>query len=127
MSAVELIALAASLSLLAGWRIYLVTFATGIAMKFGWVDLPEQLAALDVLADNWVIGIAAGRVVLTGGSQPGPDGTVDVLVFGAQRELPAIGRDRESGLRRFRLKICPTETHASRKHDRRYRLLKPIR
>ena len=58
MSAVELIALAASASLLAGWRLYLVTFATGLGMKFGWVDLPEHLAALDVLANGWVIGIA---------------------------------------------------------------------
>jgi hypothetical protein len=59
MDAVELIALASSVSLLAGWRLYLVTFATGLAMKLGWIDLPEQLAALDVLARNWVIGIAA--------------------------------------------------------------------
>ena len=59
MTAVELIALAASASLLAGWRLYLVTFATGLGMKLGWVDLPEHLAALDVLASNWVIGIAA--------------------------------------------------------------------
>ena len=58
MSAVELIALAASVSLLAGWRLYLVTFATGLAMKFGWIALPEQLAALDVLASNWIIAIA---------------------------------------------------------------------
>ena len=58
MSAVELIALAASVSLLAGWRLYLVTFATGLAMKLGWIALPEQLAALDVLASNWIIGIA---------------------------------------------------------------------
>ena len=58
MSAVELVALAASVSLLSGWRLYLVTFATGIAMKFGWVALPDQLRALDVLANNWVIGIA---------------------------------------------------------------------
>ena len=58
MSAVELIALAASISLLAGWRLYLVTFATGIAMKFGWLDLPQQLQALDVLASNWIIAIA---------------------------------------------------------------------
>jgi hypothetical protein len=57
-SAVELVALAASVSLLSGWRLYLVTFATGIAMKFGWVALPDQLRALDVLANNWVIGIA---------------------------------------------------------------------
>ncbi len=58
MSAAELVALAASVSLLAGWRLYLVVFATGIAMKYGWVALPDQLRALDVLANNWVIGIA---------------------------------------------------------------------
>jgi len=59
MSAVELIALASTVSLLAGWRLYLVTFATGLAMKFGWLALPDQLGGLDVLANNWVIGIAA--------------------------------------------------------------------
>jgi len=58
-SAVQLIALASTVSLLAGWRLYLVTFAVGLAMKFGWVALPQQLHALDVLANNWVIGIAA--------------------------------------------------------------------
>ena len=58
MSAVELVALASSVSLLAGWRLYLVTFVTGLAMKFGWVALPDQLRALDVLASNWIIGIA---------------------------------------------------------------------
>jgi len=57
-SAVELIALAASVSLLAGWRLYLVVFATGLAMKFGWVALPDQLRTLDVLANEWIIGIA---------------------------------------------------------------------
>jgi len=56
---VELIALAASTSLLAGWRLYLVTLVTGIAMKFGWIALPDHLHALDVLANNWVLGIAA--------------------------------------------------------------------
>lgn len=59
MSAIEIIALASSASLLAGWRLYLVTFATGMAMKFGWIDLPEQLSALDVLANDWIIAIAA--------------------------------------------------------------------
>lgn len=58
MDAVELIALASSLSLLAGWRLYLVTFATGLAMKWGWIDLPDRLEALEVIANNWVIGIA---------------------------------------------------------------------
>jgi hypothetical protein len=56
---VELVALAASTSLLAGWRLYLVTLITGLGMKFGWVALPEQLQMLDVLANNWVLAIAA--------------------------------------------------------------------
>jgi hypothetical protein len=58
MSAVQLIALASTVSLLAGWRLYLVAFAVGLAMKFGWIGLPDQLQTLDVLANNWLIGIA---------------------------------------------------------------------
>ena len=58
MGAVELIALASTASLLAGWRLYFVTLAVGLAMKFGWIALPDQLHALDVLANNWIIGIA---------------------------------------------------------------------
>ena len=54
MSAVELIALASTVSLLAGWRLYLVTFAVGLAMKSGWLALPDQLAMLDVLAGQLV-------------------------------------------------------------------------
>ena len=59
MNAVQLIALASSVSLLAGWRLYFVTLVTGLAMKFGWIALPEQLHALDVLASNWILAIAA--------------------------------------------------------------------
>lgn len=58
LTGVELLALAASTSLLAGWRLYLVTFVTGLAMKFGYIDVPEQLAALDVLASPLVIAIS---------------------------------------------------------------------
>ena len=58
MNAVQLIALASTVSLLAGWRLYLVTFAVGLAMHFGWVALPDQLRPLDVLANWWLIGIA---------------------------------------------------------------------
>ncbi len=58
MTALELIALASSISLLAGWLLYLVTFVTGLAMKFGWIDLPERLDALDAIANNWVLAIA---------------------------------------------------------------------
>jgi hypothetical protein len=58
-TAVELIALASTVSLLAGWRLYLVTFAVGLAMKLGWIALPDQLRALDVLANSWILGVAA--------------------------------------------------------------------
>lgn len=59
MGATELIALASTTSLLAGWRLYLVTLVTGLAMRFGYIDLPDHLAQLDVIASWWVIGAAA--------------------------------------------------------------------
>lgn len=59
MGATELIALAASTSLLAGWRLYLVTLVTGLAMRFGWIALPDHLQALEVIGSWWVIGAAA--------------------------------------------------------------------
>ena len=59
MGIVELLGVAGSVSLLAGWRMYLCVFATGLAMRFGWIDLPTNLASLDVLASPWVIGAAA--------------------------------------------------------------------
>ena len=55
----EIIGLAGSVSLLAGWRLYLCVFATGLAMRLGAIPLPDQLASLDVLANPWVMGIAA--------------------------------------------------------------------
>ena len=58
MGIVELIGVAASISLLAGWRLYLCVFAVGVAMHTGWVALPDQLHMLDALANPWVIGIA---------------------------------------------------------------------
>lgn len=56
---VEILGLAGSLSLLAGWRLYLCVFATGLAMRYGAVPLPEHLEALRALANPWVIGVAA--------------------------------------------------------------------
>jgi hypothetical protein len=59
MGIVEILGVAASLSLLAGWRLYLTILATGAAMKLGWLPLPDHLAALQVLANPWVLGVAA--------------------------------------------------------------------
>ncbi len=59
MGIIELLGLATSVSLLSGWRLYLTIFATGVAMHTGYVDLPENLAVLGVLASPWVIGVSA--------------------------------------------------------------------
>ena len=56
---VEILGIAASASLLAGWRLYLVVLATGLAMRTGMVPLPDHLESLSALANPWVIGIAA--------------------------------------------------------------------
>lgn len=63
MGIVEILGLAASVSLLSGWRLYLTVFATGLAMYFGYLDLPENLKMLEALANPWVIGIAGTGAV----------------------------------------------------------------
>ncbi len=59
MGIVEIIGIAGSVSLLAGWRLYLSIFATGLAMRMEAIPLPYHLQSLDVLANPWVMGIAA--------------------------------------------------------------------
>lgn len=60
MGIVELLGVAGSVSLLAGWRMYLCVFATGLFMRYGngLVEIPHNLESLSVLASPWVIGIA---------------------------------------------------------------------
>ena len=58
MGIVELIGVAASVSLLSGWRLYLCVFATGLAMRGGWIEAPQHLAGLDILASPWILGIS---------------------------------------------------------------------
>lgn len=54
----EILGIAGSVSLLSGWRLYLTVLATGLAMRFGVLPLPEHLASLQVLANPWVMGVA---------------------------------------------------------------------
>jgi hypothetical protein len=63
MGIIEILGVAGSVSLLAGWRMYLCVFATGLAMKFGWVDVPQHLASLSVLANDWVLGAAGFALI----------------------------------------------------------------
>lgn len=55
---VEILGIAGSVSLLSGWRLYLTLLATGLAMHYGVLPLPEHLKALQVLANPWVMGAA---------------------------------------------------------------------
>lgn len=59
MGIIELLGLAGSITLLAGWRLYFTVFTVGLARYMGWIDLPDNLAMLDVLANPWVMGVAA--------------------------------------------------------------------
>jgi len=59
MSAVEIIGIAASFSLLAGWRLYACVAIAGLAMRFNLIDVPSNIPSLDVLANPWVIGAAS--------------------------------------------------------------------
>jgi len=64
LGAVEVIGVAASLSLLAGWRLYATIVAAGLAMRFDLINTPQHLQALDVFANPWVIGVAAVAAVI---------------------------------------------------------------
>lgn len=59
MGIAEILGVAGSFSLLAGWRLYLTLLVTGVAMHFGWLPLPEHLQSLEILANPWVMGAAA--------------------------------------------------------------------
>ena len=59
MGIVELLGLAASVSLISGWRLYLTVFVTGLAMRLGWISLPENLQLLDTLTNPWILAISA--------------------------------------------------------------------
>ncbi len=64
MGIVEILGIAGSVSLLSGWRLYLSIFATGLAMQWGAIPLPDHLASLQVLASPWIIGISGVAAVM---------------------------------------------------------------
>lgn len=63
MDIMAILGVAGSVSLLAGWRLYLSVFATGLAMRLGALPLPEHLQSLEILANPWIMGIAAFAAV----------------------------------------------------------------
>lgn len=63
MDIVAILGIAGSVSVLAGWRLYLCIAATGLAMRWGALPLPEHLVGLEALANPWVIAIAGFAAV----------------------------------------------------------------
>jgi Domain of unknown function (DUF4126) len=61
---IEILGIAGSVSLLSGWRLYLCALATGLAMHYQVLPLPEHLKALQVLANPWVMGAAGSAAFL---------------------------------------------------------------
>lgn len=59
MSPVEVIGVAASFSLLAGWRLYACVAIAGLAMRLDLIDPPSNIPSLEALANPWVIGVAS--------------------------------------------------------------------
>ena len=64
MGIAQILGVAASVSVLSGWRLYLVALATGLAMRYGVVAVPEHLAALKVLTNTWVLSAAGVAAVV---------------------------------------------------------------
>jgi Domain of unknown function (DUF4126) len=59
MSAIDILGMAMSISLLAGWRLYACVAITGFAMRLHLIDPPSNIASLEALANPWVIGVAS--------------------------------------------------------------------
>ncbi len=59
MTGLEIVGLASSLSLLAGWRLYAAILAAGLAVRFGPAGTVDQFAGLAMFANPWVMAVAA--------------------------------------------------------------------
>lgn len=64
MESPQLLWIAASISLIAGWRLSLSLFATGLAMKMGVIDLPVHVSGLRHLASDAVLVVAGTALIV---------------------------------------------------------------
>ena len=64
MERLDLLGVALGLAALAGVNLYLTVFATGLAIHFHWIILAPQYQSLEVLGNQWIIGIAGTLYLL---------------------------------------------------------------
>lgn len=99
MEVLEQLGLALGFATLAGINLYLTVFVTGVAVRFGWVDLAQQYDALSILGNEWIVGIAGVFMVIEffADKVPWVDSSWDALhtlirpVGGAMLALAALG------------------------------------
>lgn len=58
METLQILGIALGLASLAGFNLYLTVFATGLVVRFGWIQLGPEYAQLDVLAHPVILGIS---------------------------------------------------------------------
>jgi hypothetical protein len=58
MERLDVLSVALGLAALAGVNLYLTVFATGLAIHFHWITLAPRYQSLEILGNEWIIGIA---------------------------------------------------------------------
>lgn len=58
MQTIDLLGVAFGLAVLSGLNLYLTVFASGLAIRMGWVTLNDQFHQLSFLADPWILGVS---------------------------------------------------------------------
>ncbi len=56
---IQILGSSVGLALLSGINLYATTLTLGLALRFNLLTLPERLAGLEVLGNEWIIGISA--------------------------------------------------------------------
>lgn len=64
MTILDQLGVALGLATLAGLNLYLTVLATGCAVRFHWLELDGMYQHLAVLANPWVLGVAAGMYII---------------------------------------------------------------
>lgn len=94
-----MLGVALGFGVLAGVNLYMTVFITGMAIKFGWLDVFDKFADLSLLANPWVLGVSGVMFVMEAFADkiPWVDSSWDIIhtairpVGGVLLSLAALG------------------------------------
>ncbi len=100
MEILEQLGVALGFASLAGLNLYLTVFLSGLAVRFGWLEVFNKFESLAVLGNEWVLGVAGVLFVIEffADKIPWVDSTWDVLhtivrpAGGIMLALAALGK-----------------------------------